>query len=204
MDLKEEAFLQSLGKCTRKSYRAGLREFEQYSGKSVDEILKLRERDLNSKDTHQKRRFEREIENFRQSLLDKGCSVSDAQEMTRGIIQVFSFYGMPIQKICGDKRARSDKLLAVVDKALKQIFGENAATVLSVSIYKYLEEKYSLERVDIPNEPKLFKEALEECLGESGASLVFGMILNESSELKVKKVLWVYDPLEQRTKVSLS
>lgn len=202
--MKEEDFLQSLGKSTRKSYKAGLREFEQYFGKSVDEILKLREQDLNSKDTHQKRRFEKEIENFRQSLSDKGYSVSDAQTMTRGIIQMFSFYGMPIEKIYGDKRARSDKLLAVVDKALKQIFGETASTVLSVTIYKYLEEKYSLEPANIPNEPKLFKEALEECLGESGASLVFGIILNESSELKPEKVLWVYDPLEQRTKVALS
>lgn len=91
-----------------------------------------------------------------------------------------------------------------MDKALKQIFGETASTVLSVSIYKYLEEKYSLEPANIPNEPKLFKEALEECLGESGASLVFGIILNESSELKPEKVLWVYDPLKKRTKVALS
>jgi len=202
--MKEEAFLQSLGKSTRKSYKAGLRKFEQYFGKSVDEILKLREQDLNSKNTHQKRRFEREIEKFRQSLLDKGYSINNAQKTILGIIQMFRFYGMPIERRYGDRRARSDNFLKVVDKVLKQVFGETAATVLYVSIYKYLEEKYSLEPANIPNEPKLFKEALEECLGEPGASLVFGMILKESSELKPEKVLWVYDPLEQRTKVALS
>ncbi len=50
MEMKEEDFLQSLGKNTRKSYKTGLRKFEQYFGKSVDEILKLREQDLGSDD----------------------------------------------------------------------------------------------------------------------------------------------------------
>ena len=62
--MKEEDFLQSLSKNTRKSYRTGLRKFEQYFGKSIDEILKLRERDLGSDDIHQKRRLEKEIEKF--------------------------------------------------------------------------------------------------------------------------------------------
>ena len=81
------------------------------------------------------------------------------------------------------KRNRSDeKLFNVVDKVLKQIFGETA----TLSIYKYLEEKYSLQRGDIPSKPEVFAEGLEEYLN-SGASVVAGMILNESSELGLKK-----------------
>ncbi len=62
MEMKEEDFLQSLSKSTRKSYKAGIRKFEQYFGKSVDEILRHREQDLGSDDIHQKRRFEKETE----------------------------------------------------------------------------------------------------------------------------------------------
>ena len=84
--MKEGDFLQSLSKNTRKSYKTGLRKFEQYFGKSVEEILKLREQDLGSDDIHQKRRFKKEIEKFHQSLLDKGYSVNTARTMTLGII----------------------------------------------------------------------------------------------------------------------
>ena len=66
---------------------------------------------------------------------------------------------------------------------LKQIFGEPA----TLFIYKYLEEKHSLKREDIPNEPEIFAEGLEKYLSASGASVVLGMILGESSELKLKK-----------------
>jgi len=81
------------------------------------------------------------------------------------------------------RKTRSDeKLFNIVDKVLKQIFGDTA----TLSIYKYLEEKYSLQRGDIPSKPEVFAEGLEAYL-KSGASVVAGMILNESSELGLKK-----------------
>jgi site-specific recombinase XerD len=46
LEMKEDDFLQNLSKNTRKGYKTGLRKFEQYFGKSVDETLKLREQDL--------------------------------------------------------------------------------------------------------------------------------------------------------------
>jgi hypothetical protein len=97
----------------------------------------------------------------------------------------------------------TDKLFKILDKVLKQIYGKTAGTAISTGICQYLEERYSLKREDILSEPKLFEEALEECLGDSTAALVFGMILNKGSELKPRKVLWIYDPLVQRTKVAL-
>jgi len=81
------------------------------------------------------------------------------------------------------RKSKSDeKLFNIVDKVLKQIFGETA----TLSIYKYLEQKYSLQREDIPSKPEVFAEGLEAYLN-SGASVVAGIILNESSGLKLKK-----------------
>ncbi|MFQ6116456.1 MAG: hypothetical protein ACE5NG_20545 [bacterium] len=81
------------------------------------------------------------------------------------------------------RKTKSDeKLFNIVDKVLKQIFGETA----TLSIYKHLEEKYSLKREDIPSKPEVFAEGLETYLS-SGASVVAGMILNEGCELRLRK-----------------
>jgi len=82
------------------------------------------------------------------------------------------------------EKGKPDRLFRIVDKVLKQIFGEPATLV----IYNYLEEKYSLKREDIPNEPEILAEGLEKYLSDSGASVVLGMILTESSELKLRKI----------------
>jgi len=137
--MKEEDFLQSLSKNTRKSYKTGLRKFEQYFGKSVKEILKLREQDLNSNDIHQKRRFEKEIEKFHQSLLDKGYGVNTARTMTLGIIQIFRFYDMPIRKRYGSKISRTvistrDHMLTIFDiRKMYKVGDLRARTLLCMS-----------------------------------------------------------------------
>jgi len=80
-------------------------------------------------------------------------------------------------------KKKPDRLFKIVDKVLKQVFGEPA----TLFIYKYLEEKYSLKREDIPDQPEIFAEGLEKYLSDSGASLVIGMILGQGSELKPKR-----------------
>ena len=82
------------------------------------------------------------------------------------------------------RKRKPQRLFRIVDKVLKQIFGEPA----TLFIYKYLEEKYSLKREDIPNEPEILAEGLEKYLSDSGASVVLGMILTESSEIKLRKI----------------
>jgi len=79
---------------------------------------------------------------------------------------------------------RPEKLFKIVDKVLKQIFGEPA----TLFIYKYLEEKHSLKQEDIPNELEIFTEGLEKYLGASGTSVVLETLFNESSGLKLRKV----------------
>ncbi len=98
------------------------------------------------------------------------------------------------------RKKKPERLFRIVDKVLKQIFGETA----TLFIYKYLEEKHSLRREDIPNEPEIFAEGLEKYLSDSGASLVLGMILGESSELKLKKAedRGFFEHLKELRKVS--
>lgn len=71
-------------------------------------------------------------------------------------------------------------MLKIVDKVLKQIFGD-AATLF---IYKHLEEKHSLKREDIAGDLETFTEGLEKYLSDSGALVVLKALFNESPELK--------------------
>jgi len=98
------------------------------------------------------------------------------------------------------RKKKPKRLFKIVDKVLKQVFGETA----TLFIYKYLEEKHSLNREDIPNQPEIFAEGLEKYLSESGASLVLGMILGESSELKLIKAedVGFFEHLKELKKVS--
>lgn len=82
------------------------------------------------------------------------------------------------------REEKPERLFKIVDKVLKQIFGEPGA----LFIYNYLEEKHSLKREDIANELEIFTEGLEKYLGDSGASVVLETLFNESSETKLKKV----------------
>lgn len=88
------------------------------------------------------------------------------------------------QKRVLQREEKPERLFKIVDKVLKQIFGETG----TLFIYNYLEEKHSLKREDIVNELELFTEGLEKYLGDSGASVVMQTLFNESSELKLKKV----------------
>ena len=104
------------------------------------------------------------------------------------------------QKRALKREKKPERLFRIVDKVLKQIFGEPA----TLFIYKYLEENHSLKREDIPNEPEIFAEGLEKYLSNSGASIVLGMILNESSELTLKEAedRGFFDHLKELRKIS--
>ena len=88
------------------------------------------------------------------------------------------------QKKALGQEEKPERLFKIVDKVLKQIFGENG----TLFIYNYLEEKHSLKREEIANELELFTEGLEKYLGDSGAVVVMQTLFNKSSELKLKKV----------------
>jgi len=87
------------------------------------------------------------------------------------------------QKRVLKQEKKPKRLFKIVDKVLKQIFGEPA----TLFIYKHLEEKHSLKRQDIADELEIFTEGLEKYLGDSGTLVVLETLFNESSELKLRK-----------------
>ncbi len=81
------------------------------------------------------------------------------------------------------REKKPDRLFKIVDKVLKQIFGETG----TLYIYNYLEKTHSLKREDVPNELELFTEGLEKYLSAFGASVVLQTLFNESSRLELTK-----------------
>ncbi|MDH7564210.1 MAG: hypothetical protein QHH24_04935 [Candidatus Bathyarchaeota archaeon] len=67
-----------------------------------------------------------------------------------------------------------DKIVKIVDKVLKQVFGEEATSL----IYKYLENKYSIKREEITEKIDIFATGLEEFL-HSGAQVIEQKILED-------------------------
>lgn len=83
-------------KNTLKSYKVGLRLFEEYYGKTCDEALSERREDIANGDFVKNRRFAREIEKFHSAMIKQGYTINSARANTIGIRQLFRFYGMPV------------------------------------------------------------------------------------------------------------
>jgi len=69
---------------------------------------------------------------------------------------------------------RENKISEIIDRALKQIFGEEATCLM----YRYLENNYSLKRNEIAEKIDVFAEGLERFL-RSGAYAVERKILED-------------------------
>lgn len=87
---------QAKSKNTFKSYKSGLRLFEEFYGKSCDVAAKERREDTASGDFERNRRFAREMEKFHSWMIKEGYTIDSARANTIGIRQLFRFYGMPI------------------------------------------------------------------------------------------------------------
>ena len=75
------------------------------------------------------------------------------------------------EEVSGD---REDKILKIVDRVLKGVFGEEATRL----IYRYLESKHSLKQENIGKKIDVFAKGLEEFLN-SGAYVVERKILED-------------------------
>jgi hypothetical protein len=73
-------------------------------------------------------------------------------------------------------REKNDKIFQIIDKVLKQVFGEEA----TLFIYKYLEQHYSLHQSDFSKKIDVFTKGLEDCLS-SGAFAIESKILDDIS-----------------------
>jgi hypothetical protein len=78
----------------------------------------------------------------------------------------------------GQPRREEDRIFRIIDKVLKQVFGEEA----TLFIYKYLEQRYSLHQSDFSKKIDVFAKGLEDCLS-SGAFAVESKILNDLSAI---------------------
>lgn len=67
---------------------------------------------------------------------------------------------------------KEDKIFQIIDRVLKQIFGENATAL----IYQYLDRKYALSRSEFSEKLDVFAKGLEDFLN-SGAFPVENKIL---------------------------
>jgi len=81
-----------------------------------------------------------------------------------------------VTKLNAILREKNDKIFQIIDKVLKQVFGEEAARF----IYQYLEQHYSLHQSDFSKRIDVFAIGLEDCLS-SGAFAVENKILNDIS-----------------------
>jgi len=77
-----------------------LKKFCEWFGKSSDEILEMRKKDVVSDDQLQKRRFAREIEKFHAFLLKQGYKINTARVLCLGIMQLFSFFEYLSKNLC--------------------------------------------------------------------------------------------------------
>jgi hypothetical protein len=73
---------------------------------------------------------------------------------------------------------KEDKIFKIIDKVLKQVFGEEA----TLFIYKYLEQRYSLRQSEFSEKIDVFAKGLEDCLS-SGAFAVESKILEDISSM---------------------
>ena len=74
----------------------------------------------------------------------------------------------------GTLRRENDKIFQIIDKVLKQVFGEEA----TIFIYKFLEQRYSLPQSDFSKKIDVFAKGLEDCLS-SGAFAIESKILDD-------------------------
>jgi hypothetical protein len=69
---------------------------------------------------------------------------------------------------------KDDKIFKIIDRVLKQVFGENATHF----IYQYLEQRYHLQQKDFSKKIDVFAKGLEDCLS-SGAFAIEHKILED-------------------------
>jgi hypothetical protein len=75
-------------------------------------------------------------------------------------------------------RKKEDQIFKIIDKVLKQVFGEEA----TLFIYKYIEQNCSLHRSEFSEKIDVFAKGLESCLS-SGAFAIESKILEDISSI---------------------
>lgn len=110
---------------TRKEYRNGLQRFSAWFGKTADEILEMRKEDLESKDSFQRKRFERELERFHAYLKEQGAATNSARTLCLGLRQFFNYYEVGVKLKRGSavgKAVLTEKTYPLTIEDLRKMF----------------------------------------------------------------------------------
>jgi integrase len=102
----EKEFYESIpNPLTRKEYKNGLQRFAAWFKHTPDEILTMRKADLKNEDSFQRKRFERELEQFHAYLKapkpqGAGAATNSARTLCLGLRQFFNYYevGMKLKR----------------------------------------------------------------------------------------------------------
>jgi integrase len=101
---------------TRNLYRRGLNLFTEWYSKNAEQTLLERKEDLTQKQgedlidyKNRASRFERKIEEFHSWMKTKNYTINSARANTLGIIQLFRYYHMPIQRRRGSSISQTIK-----------------------------------------------------------------------------------------------
>lgn len=97
-----EEFLKYVQKSRAKNtlimYREGLKRFTEWYGKTANEVLQERLKDVKSDDLLKKRRYRRKIEEFHRYLIkEKAYTPNSANYYCQGIRALFSFYEVSVK-----------------------------------------------------------------------------------------------------------
>ena len=79
-----------------------------------------------------------------------------------------------MESILQQKNVNNVKVSNIIDKVLRQVFGDGA----TVLIYRYLESNYSIKRNEVAEKIDAFAKGLEEFLA-TGASVIERKILDD-------------------------
>ena len=77
-----------------------------------------------------------------------------------------------------ESSALQRKLLGILDKSMKSIFGDSTAD----AVYYYLQKRFLLKLDDIPERPQAFTNAIKEIFGETGADIIEALLVKDLCE----------------------
>lgn len=167
MQLSEKEFLDSVNRVsTRKNYKMGIKKFEEFYGKSAEEILKLRMEDFSPKPdenpverVHRAKRFERELEKFHSWLLEHSYSINSARSLSIGMAQLFRYYSMPLVKRSGSptsKTVESTKSFPLRIEHVRKMFAiadlrERVLLSMATDLGLRISDFIQIKKADLPN-----------------------------------------------------
>lgn len=155
----KETFLEYIrthkSKGTAKSYKCGFQQFERWLGKSSNEILEQRRKDMASTDPMKLRRFHDLLEQFHKELIEKqGKSPNTARTLSIGVVQFFNYWCVPVKVSFQTEMTRKTAIPEATD--FRKMYGladlrGKVILSLGLDVAWRIGDVLSLRKEDIPD-----------------------------------------------------